>query len=417
MLYDAWQKTLQAHRDEVALVEAGHKWTFAQLSDEADKKQDQPPIVYPTGISSRFVIEVLQAWRNQRVVCPLDTVQQPTPQTSASLPPGCVHLKTTSGSTGEPQFIAFTAQQLQADAANIMATMGLRPEWPNIGAISIAHSYGFSNLVLPLLLHGVPLVLCPSRLPEAFRSACNGFESLTVAGVPALWKVWHEAKVITSKVKLAISAGAPLPLDLERSVFERVGVKIHNFYGASECGGICYDGSMAPRAIANEVGTPMCNVQLDTNADGCLRVRSKAVGIGYWPRPRPTLEHGVFQTTDRVEVKDGRVILLGRDTDLINIAGQKISPEVIEQELLKHPLVRECVVFGVPADDSTRHETIAACVAARATVAEEELRQFLLQAIPPAQVPRYWRFVPSIVDAQRGKISRFQWRQRFLANQ
>jgi long-chain acyl-CoA synthetase len=40
--------------------------------------------------------------------------------------------------------------------------MGLRPDWPNLGVISLAYSYGFSNLVLPLLLHGIPLFLAPS---------------------------------------------------------------------------------------------------------------------------------------------------------------------------------------------------------------------------------------------------------------
>ena len=48
--------------------------------------------------------------------------------------------------------VAFTAAQLMADAENIVTTMGLRPDWPNLGVLSLAHSYGFSNLVLPLLL-------------------------------------------------------------------------------------------------------------------------------------------------------------------------------------------------------------------------------------------------------------------------
>lgn len=415
MLYEAWLKTVQACGNEVALIEAGHKWTFAQLAADAEKKVDLPAVVYPTGISSRFVIEVLQAWRNKRVVCPLD--QQSVPGIGTQLANQCVHLKTSSGSTGEPRFIAFTAEQLCADANNIVATMGLRPDWPNVGAISIAHSYGFSNLVLPLLLHGIPLVLCPSRLPEAFRTATQMFDSSTVAGVPALWKIWHEAKVISPKIKLAISAGAPLPVDLERAVFETTGVKIHNFYGASECGGICYDRSETPRTVSQDVGFPMQNVSIDLNEQGCLRVRSEAVGEGYWPTPNAALSNRTFNTTDRAEIRDGRVMLLGRDTDVINIAGQKIAPDVIEQALLKHPLVRECVVFGIPAGDAARNETIAACVAGREPLTEEELKQFLLKTIPPAHVPRHWRFVESIADAQRGKISRFQWRQRFLSGQ
>ena len=51
--------------------------------------------------------------------------------------------------------------------------MGLRADWPNLGVISLAHSYGFSNLILPLLLHGIPLILAPAPLPEIIRRAAE----------------------------------------------------------------------------------------------------------------------------------------------------------------------------------------------------------------------------------------------------
>ena len=123
--------------------------------------------------------------------------------------------------------------------------MGLRPDWPNLGVISLAHSYGFSNLVLPLLLHGIPLILAPAPLPEIIRRAAGRKCAVTLAAVPALWRAWHEAAGIPAQVRLAISAGAPLPLNLEQSVFAAGGIKIHNFYGASECGGIAYDSGAA----------------------------------------------------------------------------------------------------------------------------------------------------------------------------
>ncbi len=161
-----------------------------------------------------------------------------------TLPPkGCVHLKWTSATTGHARLIAFTAEQLAADAAQIVAAMGLRPDWPNLGVISLAHSYGFSNLVLPLLLHGIPLILAPSPLPEIIRRAAAQEPAVTLAAVPALWRAWHEAGGVPAQVRLAISAGAPLPLNLEQAVFAASGIKIHNFYGASECGGIAYDAS------------------------------------------------------------------------------------------------------------------------------------------------------------------------------
>src|SRR5437879_1003240 len=77
-----------------------------------------------------------------------------------------VHLRTTSATGGPPCLVSFTAEQLAADAENVVATMGLRRDWPNLGVISLAHSYGFSNLIMPLLLHGIPLILAPAPLPE-----------------------------------------------------------------------------------------------------------------------------------------------------------------------------------------------------------------------------------------------------------
>ena len=91
--------------------------------------------------------------------------------------------------------------------------MGLRADWPNLGVISLAHSYGFSNLVLPLLLHGIPLILAPAPLPEIIRRAAENEQSITLAAVPAMWRAWHEAGAIPQNVRLAISAGAPLPLE------------------------------------------------------------------------------------------------------------------------------------------------------------------------------------------------------------
>ncbi len=144
------------------------------------------------------------------MVCPLEPGQSP-PEISAP-PKNCAHLKSTSATGGTARFVAFTAEQLVADAENIVATMGLRADWPNLGVISLAHSYGFSNLVLPLLLHGIPLILAPAPLPEIIRRAAENESAITLAAVPAMWRAWHEAKAIPQNVRLAISAGAPLPV-------------------------------------------------------------------------------------------------------------------------------------------------------------------------------------------------------------
>jgi len=413
MLYERWRRVAAERGGDIALreVASGRRWTFAELAEAGERAGQKSAIrgaVFPSGQGPEFILELLAAWREHRLVCPLEP-GQPVPVLAGPPVPG-VHLKATSGTAGAARWVALTAAQLAADADNIAATMGLRPDWPNLGVISLAHSYGFSNLVLPLLLHGIPLILVPAPLPEMVRRAAEGEAHLTLPAVPSMWRAWHEAGAIPATVRLAISAGAPLPLNLEQAVFAASGLKIHNFLGASECGGMAYDASDTPRTDAACVGTALRNVALSVNERGGLTVRSEAVAEAYWPEPSLELGAGTFQTSDLAEIVAGRVFLRGRQSDEINVAGRKVSPETIERALLQHPEVRECLVLGVPSRSAERMETIYAVVVT--AVPEAELKQHLLQILPAWQLPREWHFVAALAANARGKISRAEWRRK-----
>lgn len=406
-LYERWRQIACEHASEAAIF-APEPLTFGELARCVDATTAAGTAAFPTGHNVNFIKSVLVAWKCGQVVCPLES-DQPKPAVSP-LPPGIAHLKLTSATTGPARLVAFTQEQLFADAQNIVATMGLRPQWPNVGFISLAHSYGFSNLVLPLALFGIPLILAHPPLPEVFRRVAKQHQNITLPAVPALWQAWHEAGALSANVRLAISAGAPLPLALEADVFHTTGVKIHNFYGASECGGIAYDRSNKPRTEGALAGTALENVQLSRTSDGVLEVRGPAVGETYWPQPDPRLDKRRFETADLVDIKEAQIFLRGRASDLINVAGRKVSPEVIESELLRHAAVRDCVVFGATNGDSGRGELIAACVVGAVT--ERELRDFLTGRLPAWQVPRKWHFMEALPRNERGKLSRADFRKR-----
>src|ERR1044071_6677598 len=415
MLYDRWRHIAREYPDETALRDfnGAGDWTFRRLAAAAENGPgDSEPVVCPQGISPQFILDVLRAWRSGGVVCPLESGQA-RPRLD-SVPAGIVHLKTTSGSTGAARFVAFTAGQLMADAENIVATMGLRRDWPNLGVVSLAHSYGFSSLVTPLLLHGIPLLLSDSPLPEAVRRTAAAADQITLPAVPALWRAWHDAGAIPPNLRLAISAGAPLPLPLEQAVYGGSGLKLHNFYGASECGGIAYDASALPRSDAACVGAPMRGIEVSLNQDGCLDIRGPSVGQTYWPDPLAQLAGGIYRTSDLAELEGGLVFLRGRAGDVINVAGRKVAPESNERMLLTHPQVRDCLVFGVPSPEAERSEIIVACVAAQSGVAADTLRDYLLARLPAWQVPREWQWVASLEVNRRGKTSRSEWRRRYL---
>jgi acyl-CoA synthetase (AMP-forming)/AMP-acid ligase II len=411
MLYDRWREVVLEFSSECALCDLATKqaWTFKQLDALAECGTTER-VVFPQGAAVDFVVAVLKGWKSDAVVCPLEPDQKPP--TISSLPKGIAHVKVTSATTGPARLVALTGAQLAADARNIVSTMGLRREWPNLGVISLAHSYGFSNLVTPLLLHGIPLAVAGSPLPENVRLALQEIGPVTLAGVPALWRAWFEAGSLSAKVELAISAGAPLPLELERQIYETARIKVHNFYGSSECGGIAYDRSTSPRSDGACVGTAMDNVNLDVGLDGCLEVRSEAVAETYWPESDDRLANGCFRTSDLAEIRDGAVFLCGRASDIINVAGRKVAPEAIEAVLAKHAGVRHCLVFGVAEAD---RDKIVACVTAEAGTSADDLKAFMLDRLPAWQVPREFWFVAGLSPDQRGKLSRAVWRKKYLA--
>jgi acyl-CoA synthetase (AMP-forming)/AMP-acid ligase II len=416
MLYQRWRQVAEDSGGRIALrdLASGRSWTFEELAAHAENGSIAPGrIAFPQGNSSDFIFSVLKAWRGDQVVCALEAGQA-IPLIADHLPKEVKHLKGTSATTGAQRWVAFKPEQLIADAENIVRTMGLTANWPNLGVISLAHSYGFSNLVLPLLLHGIPLILVGSGLPEAVRRAAASEKELTLAGVPALWGKWHESNAIPGNIRVAISAGAPLPLKLEQAVFNTHALKIHNFYGSTECGGIAYDSSSEPRGSSSCAGSPMKGVALRVNETGCLEVRGNAVGETYWPDSHSNLANGVFRTSDLAEVSEGLVYLHGRVGDQINVAGRKVLPEIIEEALASHPDVSACVAFGVPSSDPERGETIVACLAAKPNVSGDMLKEYIMHQLPSWQVPRRYWFVESLGANARGKISRSEWRKRYL---
>ena len=421
MLFEQWLKTLDSHRDETAVrdVVSGACSTFGQLQSELEKlaalTAGHLHAVSVTDGITAFVLQTLRAWRDRAVLCPMESEARALPDLG-SLPEGIVHLKQTSGSTGEPRLVLFTAAQLAADAANIQATMGLDSASPNLAVISVAHSYGFSNLILPLLLQGHSLVSVPDALPGSLRQAFALGSSYTLPAVPAMWRAWHQAGLLKdSPIALAISAGAPLPLELERAVFESSGLKLHNFYGSSECGGIAYDQSCEPRADSSFAGTAMNGVSLSVNEDGCLVVSGANVAQGYLGAHDANLAKGRFTTSDLAELRGRSVHIRGRVSDAINIAGRKLNPADVEVALLAHPEVRHAVVFGVPSCDATRCEEIVACVnSSNAEAAAPKFIEWLSHRMPLWQVPRKFWFCQELQADCRGKTPRRAWRERWI---
>jgi acyl-CoA synthetase (AMP-forming)/AMP-acid ligase II len=324
-------------------------------------------------------------------------------------------LKLTSGSTGLPKGILTTERNLAADCANICATMGIAPDDLNLGAIPFSHSYGFSNLVTPLLLQGTPVVATNLYLPLSILELANRHGCTVIPGIPMMFD--HLAQLAAddgrfTTARTLISAGAPLRANVSRAFRERFGIDIHSFFGCSECGGIAYDrdGASVERG---SVGAAMEGVTLTIEPDGRLVVESDAVARGYHlggTEENARFDGRRYRADDLAQRNDrGEIELTGRAGDLINTAGKKVNPREIEAVILECPGVREAKVWGEAA--GARGEVVAAAVVAESGVTAATIREHCAARLSSWKVPRIVKLLEKMPLDERGKLRRSELRK------
>ena len=318
-------------------------------------------------------------------------------------------LKLTSGSTGRPKGILASEDNLVADARNICSSMGIEPGDLNLGAIPFSHSYGFSNLVTPLLLQGTAIVATNQYLPLSLVELANRYGCSVFPGIPMIFD--HLSQLPKSDgeltpVRTFISAGAPLAPSVSMRFRERFGRDIHSFYGCSECGGIAYDreGGSVERG---SVGKAMDGVTL-TLAEGRLVIESEAVTQGYLlggEEESPVFWRGVFLSDDLARWSEqGELELTGRIGDLINTAGKKVNPREIEQILLQMNGIREAKVWGEAA--GARGQVVAAAIVAGPEITREQIRDFCRLHLSSHKIPRILKLLEQMPLDERGKFKR-----------
>lgn len=323
--------------------------------------------------------------------------------------PGIAVVKLTSGSTGAARGIATPAEALVADDAALASSMGIGTGDRLLATIPMSHSYGLSSLVMPALMRATLLILPDeARLFDPLIAGAQTGATVfpTVPAVLDALLRLAEPPDWPATLRLVMTAGAPLSSATASRFRETFGLPVHVFYGASECGGICYDreGTAAERGT---VGTPVDGVRVDLE-EGVITVRSPAVAAGYIPEEdRPgRLRNGRFVAGDMAVWKDGELVLRGRMDDLVNIKGKKVNPREVEAVLAQLPGVREVAVVGIslPGRPGEVLRAVVACPAGSLTAAE--VVAWCRPRLSPHKVPRSVVLVPELPRTSRGKLDR-----------
>ena len=329
----------------------------------------------------------------------------------------------TSGTTGKPKGAELTHDNLYGNAKTKLETLiQLSDEDVILGALPLFHSFGQTAAMNAGMMAGACLTLLPRFDPVKALQIMERDRVTVFLGVPTMYMamlgVPQAERPDTSTLRVCISGGASLPVEVLHGFEQQFGTKILEGYGLSETSPVASFNHPDRDRKPGSIGTPIRDVQMAVVDDqgnelpagevGEIVIRGPNVMKGYWQRPDATAEAmrgGWFHSGDLAKVdEDGYFFIVDRKKDLIIRGGYNVYPREVEEVLYEHPAVAEAAVLGVP--DAEWGEEVGACVAlkAGAEASTEELQAWVKERIAAYKYPRVVWLVPELPKGPTGKI-------------
>jgi len=333
----------------------------------------------------------------------------------------------TSGTTGQPKGAELSHSNLVLNALTNNRLFGSTPGTDvHLVTLPLFHSFGSTVQMNAGFSMGATLVLLP-RFDAAAAIALLQAEDVTFfAGVPTMW--WGllgaltedvDVERIAGNLRIGVSGGASLPVEIIKDVKEKLGVTILEGYGLSETSPVATfsDPDRDPRP--GSIGIPIWGVECKLIADdwsevegsdaiGEIAIRGHNIMKGYLNRPDATAEvmrDGWFRTGDLARRdEDGFYYIVDRSKDMIIRGGYNVYPREVEEVLMTHPDVSLAAVVGVPHESHGEEIKAFVILNEGATITEEELVAWGKEQMASYKYPRLVAFVPSLPMTATGKI-------------
>ena len=332
----------------------------------------------------------------------------------------------TSGTTSRPKIVPLAQRNVCASARNIRATLALTPADCGLNIMPLFHIHGLIAGTLAPLSAG-------SRV--CYTSGFNALKFFAwMAEVHPTWytavPTMHQAIVSRASKSMDVikanplrfirSSSSSLPPQVIGELEQVFGAPVIESYGMTEAAHQMSSnplppGKRKPGTVGIAAGPEVTVIDTDgyplpPGTTGEIAIRGENVTSGYENNPKANAEafiRGWFRTGDQgVMDAEGYLTITGRLKEIINRGGEKISPREVDEILLDHPAVQQCVTFAVPHDKLG--EDVAAAVVLREGVHadEKDLRTFVATRLADFKVPRKILVLPEIPKGATGKIQR-----------
>ncbi|WP_328864035.1 long-chain-fatty-acid--CoA ligase [Streptomyces virginiae] len=329
----------------------------------------------------------------------------------------------TSGTTGTPKGAELTHRNLLTNTATTVQTLfHVGPGDVLFGGLPLFHAFGQTCGLNTAVAAGATLSLLTRFHPAAALETIHRDAVTVLLGVPTMYAALVHAELPDGfdapRLRLAVSGGASLPVEVLHGFEQRFGVAVLEGYGLSETSPVAaFNMPDRPRKPGS-VGLPVRGVELRlVNEDGTttgpgevgeIAIRGENVMAGYHGRPRATAEairDGWFHTGDLARVdEDGYYFIVDRAKDMIIRGGHNVYPREVEEVLYMHPAVAEAAVVGIP--DPRLGEEIAAVVVLKpeGLATAEEIRDHVKAQVAAYKYPRIVKLTDALPKGPTGKI-------------
>jgi acyl-CoA synthetase (AMP-forming)/AMP-acid ligase II len=320
----------------------------------------------------------------------------------------------TSGTTGRPKCLEFSGRAVVAAAANWVRGTGMSGEDRSLCLAALSNGLAFNTSLLATFLAGGELrFLAGPPLTRAVAQRVHDAGITRLVAFPALYRNFTApggpAPALLAGLRLAISAGAPLWPAVRAEFRALYGLDISDYYGIAETGPCTFERD--PRH-GSGLGRPLPGAELriaprpdDAPGTGEVLVRTDSMASGYLNHPglfEARLDgDGFYRSGDCGRLVDGRLHLVGRTEDHINVAGRKIDPTEIVAVVSQLPGVEDAVAF--PDEDLNREALVHLVVAARPPVTRAAVADACRARLAAYKVPGRISVVADIPRTGIGK--------------
>lgn len=339
-------------------------------------------------------------------------------------------LQYTGGTTGVPKGAILTHRNLVSNCLQSVTwfTSAREGKEVTLSVIPFFHMYGMQiAMLLTVKLAGV-LVLFPRFELQHTLMAIDAYKPTIFPGVPALYIALTNSPEIHKhdlhSISMCLSGAAPLPSEVQTGFEMLSRGRLVEGYGMTESAPLTHANPIFGERRTGSIGVPVPSTDarivnpenpdevLPPGSVGELALKGPQVFKGYWNRPEEsvaTVRNGWLITGDIARMDDdGFFYIVERKKDMIIIGGYKVFPRDIEEELFKHPKIKEATVIGVPHPKMGEVSKAFVVLKEGETCSEQEIIEYMSKRVADYKVPRSIEFRDALPKTIIGKVLKRQ---------